>query len=153
MFCINRCSPSAYSQPRANGATNKLVVSKRSNMALMAEQKLPSWLLTELSDAKTNKQLNEYWVTIEGILLGYRTSDPPHLPSNTPLCIDIRDSFEERSSYRLRLGNKWGQDDLLQWFEAKPRQIDGEVVVVSEWTYEFHGYRLFSELSSLPHAR
>ena len=68
------------------------------------EQKLPSWFLTDLSDAETNKQLNEYWVSIEDIPLGYRTSDLAQLLSNTPLCIDIGDSFEERSGYRIRLG-------------------------------------------------
>ena len=97
-----------------------------------------------------NSSMN--WVTIEGIPLGYRTSDLACLLSNTPFCIDIRDSFEERSGYRVRLGNTWGQDDLLLWFEAKLRRIDGTVVVVSEWTYEFHGDRLFSELSRLLHA-
>ena len=103
-------------------------------------------MLIELSDAETNKQLNENWVTIEGIPLGYHTSYLARLLSNTTLCIDIRDSFEERNGYRVRLANKWGHDDLLQWFEAKPRLIDGTVVVVSKWTYEFHGDRLFSEL-------
>ena len=117
------------------------------------DQKLVSWLLTEFSDAETNKQLNEYWVTIEGIPLGYRTSDLARLLGNTPLCIDIRDSFEECICYGICLGNKWDQVDLLQWFEAKPRRIDGTVVVVSKWTYEFHSERLFSELSRLLHAR
>ena len=69
------------------------------------EKKVPVWLLKELTDAETDKQLRDYWITIEGFPTGQSTGDMARrLRAAMP--VDIRESLQEQRPYRVRFGQQ-----------------------------------------------